>query len=170
MKRIPLVKRDFCVIVDDGDYDELARYIWYAIDTREKRTAYASRVLFKPDGSKTSMLMHRMILGAEKGTFVDHRDGNGLNNRRENLRMANKSLNAANKPKGDYPITRSSSRYKGVTFSQRDQKWSAYIQVNSKRISLGFCGSEDDCAMAYNRAALHYFGEYAWLNDIEIDD
>ena len=106
-----------------------------------------------------TVLMHDLILPTEKD--VDHRDRNPLNNRRLNLRLATRSQNLAN--------TRSrsgSSRYKGVCFSRREQKFRAYIVVNYKQIHLGYFDSDLDAARVYNEAAREHFGAFALLNDV----
>lgn len=161
MKQIPIQNRDFFAQVDDEDYDLVSQYRWYAIDNRKKRTAYASRSLDR-NGKRTSELMHRLILGAQPGQFVDHKDGDGLNNVRSNLRIATKMQNACNRKKPEFK--NASSKYKGVTFSKRDQKWYAYIEVNKKRKFLGYHPTQEDCALAYDLAAQEFHGEYAYLN------
>lgn len=92
----------------------------------------------------------------------DHKDRNFLNNQKNNLRLANKSQNGANrlKSKGIY-----SSRFKGVSWHKDKRIWVAYITKNNKRVHLGQFINEWEAASAYNKAALKLFGEFACLNE-----
>jgi hypothetical protein len=107
--------------------------------------------------------MHRLILGltSDDPLEVDHINGDRLDNRRSNLRVANQSQNLANQRK-----TRGASRYKGVDWHERHQLWRARIQKDGKRRLLGWFASEDEAGVAYNEAAVRLFGEYARLNVI----
>lgn len=108
----------------------------------------------------TFVRMHHVIMpGISR---VDHRNGNGLDNRRENLRPATNSQNSANAAKQPG----CSSRYKGVAWSKRAQSWSAQITRDRHKTHLGYFDSEPDAARAYNVAALNIWGEYARLNVI----
>ena len=93
--------------------------------------------------------------------MIDHRDGNGLNNRHTNLRPATDSQNQANKRKPKNGVTPS---FKGVFWHGRDMKWAARIRVNGKRKYLGYFHSEVEAARAYDAVALLHFGEFAKLN------
>lgn len=103
--------------------------------------------------------MHRLILGVTNPKIkIDHRDGNGLNNQRHNLREATQAQNLANsRPRSG------SSRFKGVTFRSPD-KWIAQISKDGKHTYLGIFRDEFDAATAYNFAAIEMFGEFARLN------
>ena len=103
--------------------------------------------------------MHIFILGF-KG--IDHIDGNGLNNQRNNLRKATHQENMMNRQSNK----NSSSQFKGVHWYERTNKWQARITFNQKRISLGYFTSEIDAAKTYNKKALELFGEFAKLNFI----
>jgi hypothetical protein len=103
--------------------------------------------------------MHTLLMpGAAQ---IDHRDGDGLNNRRENLRPATRTQNNANQRK-----YRGTSRYKGVSWDVSSRRWRARIHCDHRETSLGQFTSEADAARAYNAAALEHFGEYARLNEI----
>src|ERR1035438_9760997 len=106
--------------------------------------------------------MARLILGlAKDGPETDHRDRNGLNNRRSNLRIANDKDQSGNKDKFSRG-GKSASKYKGVNL--HSGKWRAVITPNKKHIYLGSFASEVDAARAYDRAAVEYFGEFARTN------
>lgn len=164
MKTIPLTQGQ-SAIVDDDDYDRLSCYKWCA-----QKTAlgdyYAVRAVPAPElgfrgGRKARKKehMHRVVLGDVGET--DHINRNKLDNRKQNLRLASKSQNLANrgKPKGKYY-----SSFKGVTWQKRNKKWQSAIGVNGKNLYIGQFNSEIEAATAYDAAALVHFGEFADLN------
>jgi hypothetical protein len=104
-----------------------------------------------------------VLLNPQKGYVTDHKNGNGLDNRRNNLRICTQQQNVFNQKKR---TTKTSSRYKGVSFSKRANKFIAYISCNYKRTYIGTYKNEIDAARAYNNKAIEYFGEYAKLNTI----
>lgn len=118
------------------------------------------RARYCTGGKDSFILLHRLVMNAPKGVSVDHINRDKLDNRKTNLRFANQSQNAANsiKPTGF------KNKYKGVQPYYR--RWRANIGVNYKRIHLGVFATEQEAAKAYNAAAVKYFGEFAYLNDI----
>lgn len=152
------VTGNFTTLVDDQDYEFLSQYRWCFTKTPRSHTVYARRFISKG----VYALMHRDILGVGKGEYVDHIDGNGLNNQRSNLRLCNQSANGGNSQKHRI----SSSRYKGVSYNARRKKWYAYICPNRTYVHLGVFMEEREAALAYNRAAVEYFGEFARLNEV----
>lgn len=109
---------------------------------------------------------HRLIYLYYKGylpKYIDHIDGNPSNNNINNLREVTQSQNCMNK-KSD---KNSSSKFKGVSWDKSTNKWRARIQVNSKQIHLGRFKSEIDAAKCYNNAAIKYFKEFAYLNEVK---
>lgn len=155
MKTIPLTKGDFA-IVDDDDYEYLIQFEWFLTPG-----GYAARKTTK-NGRPSIVLMHREIAKTPKGMQTDHINGNRLDNRKCNLRICTNAENSRNR--GPMPGT---SKYKGVRWLKNDKKWQANIKLNQKQITLGCFNSEIEAAKAYNEAAIKYFGEFAWLNDIE---
>ena len=124
-KLIELTKGQFA-IVDDSDYEYLSKFKWYAKE--RKHTWYAAR-----RSGLSEVRMHRVILNVGAGIEVDHINGNGLDNRRANLRPVTKSENAQNRmPRGN-----SASGFKGVYLRSDGKKWQASIMVNRKQIFLG---------------------------------
>lgn len=146
MKEIPLTQ-GFVALVDDQDYWDLITYEWCV--ARRPTNVYAR---------SAKVLMHRHILGRPDGD-VDHRNGNGLDNRRENLRVTSRRLNNANaRHRGG------SSQFKGVSWDIGRGRWQAGICAAGRRIALGRFDDETEAALAYDAAARHAFGEFAALN------
>lgn len=115
---------------------------------------------------QTKYPAHRLAWLYEYGEFptglIDHINQTKKNNRIENLRICDKSQNAANsKIRSD-----NKSGYKGVSWNKRDQKWEAYATHKSKKFNLGCFSDIIDAAKAYNGKALDLFGEYALLNEV----
>ena len=153
MRQIPL-SQGLMTLVDDADYERLAQYRWYAC--KDHRKHYAKR-----SAGNQKLLMHRVILGLRPGDGIqsDHRDGNGLNNQRENLRTCTNAENGRNRV-ASAGLT---SAYLGVSLDRN--KWRAQSKLpRSKgglKVSLGWFDSEEDAARAYDRFAIEHFGEFA---------
>lgn len=156
MKRIPLTQGQFA-IVDDEDYDYLMRWKWRLL--KGNNTYYAITSIYRKH-KRTTESMHRMILKPKDGRWVDHKDRNGLNNTRLNIRTCSKSQNGQNK----IPAKNARSKYKGVVWHERLKKWKAHIYLNRRDIYLGVYVNEQDAAKAYDTKAKELFGEFARLN------
>ena len=157
MREIPLTGRggNHVALVDDKDYDRVMTVgPWYAWKHPVSKTLYARR---NKDIRSQECLMHKFITCYE---LTDHKDHNGLNNQRANLREVTHSQNHQNQPSG----ATGASRYKGVCWHKQMGKWRAYIVLNYKQRSLGLYTNETEAALAYDRAAREMFGEYACLN------
>jgi hypothetical protein len=150
------------VLIDVDDYEKVSDYRWYYFRGTRPGVGYASTVR-KIDGKNKSCFMHRLIMGAQSGIEVDHINGDGLDNRKQNLRLCNKSQQAANTG----PNRCNTSGYKGVSFCRRENKWRSYITHNSKFRSLGYYETKEEAAFAYNEAARGYFGEFAYQNEVK---
>jgi hypothetical protein len=160
-KQIPLGHGLFALI-DDEDYALLSQYNWFVINNNGKLYAYRLQYV---DGKRTKVYMHKAILPPIDARILDHINGNGLDNRRANLRHASVSQNAQNQGKQ----TRNglaASQYKGV-MRHHTGKWRVAIKAKERRIHLGVFADEKDAARAYNDAAIKYFGEFARLNEVE---
>lgn len=158
-RQIPLNKDKFAII-DAADYEWLNQWKW--ITQQNKKTIfYATRTRWNGSGL-TTIRMHRLILGVGKGEQVDHINGDGLDNRRCNLRVCSQQENTFNKRKSE----NKSSKYKGVSWKKQAKKWVARITINRKLTNLGYFNTQESAAHAYNEMAMKYYGEYAKLNDI----
>ncbi len=159
MKEIPLTKGQVA-LVDDEDYEALAKFKWHA--HKFSQTWCAARNVRGDDGVKRIVLMHRVIMGAPPGADVDHRNHNGCDNRRENLRVCTRQQNLRNQRKR----AGKSSRLKGVSLCGQTGRWAAALKVGTKKVWLGRFKTEADAGAAYDRAAREHFGEFACLNEV----
>lgn len=145
-------------IVDDQDFERVSKYHWCA--DRQRHTTYALG-FDHIDGKRKRIMMHRFIIGPPAGTKVDHLDGNGLNNIRDNLRLASNSQNCWNSVKPRSGVT---SKYKGVSRSRGG--YQVAIKFKGTKYHLGRFRNEDEAGLAYNIKAKELFGEFAKLNDL----
>lgn len=154
-KAIPLNK-GFQTIVDASDYDWLMKWRWRIVEK-----GYAQRSVHKGEDIKTKALfMHRAILNTPSGFYSDHINGDKLDNRRGNLRICTPHQNNLNRPN----IT---GKYKGVYWCKRQQRWMAQIMKDQANIYIGSFLTPEQAALAYNKAAILYHGEFARLNVVE---
>lgn len=153
---IPL-SRGMMTIVDADVFEWASQYRWCAI--KGGATFYAARI--RLDGKKRIFVsLHRAITGATESQKVDHRNGYGLDNRRENLRVCTHRQNIANQRKS----ANRSSKYKGVSFHKQNQCWTANIHKRPMYKYLGSFTSELEAAHAYDAAAVEAFGVFARVN------
>lgn len=148
------------VKVDDTDYDFVRRYTWHV--QRGGRNLYAVRVvqLSRPRKLKSFPLHRELIREIPHGMVVDHINGDGLDNRRCNLRIATLAQNTHNQRLS----IRNKSGFKGVNYFKARGTWRASICINNKQINLGCFDSAIKAARAYDEAAKKYFGEFAKTN------
>jgi hypothetical protein len=152
------------IYFDAEDAPVVDRYLWYIL----KRSSPVREVYYvsghekgTPGASRRRVYMHRLIMGARPGSEIDHRDGNGLNNTKSNLRFCTHSQNKANTH-----VASGVSRYKGVTWDKSRGVWQAWISVGDRTKWLGRFATEAEAASAYNTAAVHHYGEFAHLNEV----
>jgi hypothetical protein len=141
--------RGMKAVIDAEDYALVSQYKWRAIGSRKKKF-YA-----ETGRNRDRILMHRLILGLPQDVEGDHKDGDGLNNRRNNIREATRSQNNMNRRSW-------TGSYKGVLAVPA--VWKAVINVGKRKLNLGTFAIEEDAARAYDEAALKYHGEFASLN------
>lgn len=147
-------------IVDEADYDFLNRFLWFAMKRGRTYYAYTKRRL--PDGKRINLVMHRVILDInDPRIVVDHKDHNGLNNTRANIRACTIKENFLNRS------AVGKSKYLGVDWQPKRRKWRARISIDGKRVTLGDFDTEIRAAMAYNDAAISLHKEFASLNTFE---
>lgn len=152
--RIPL-SRGLEAIVSVEDLDLAMSRKWYAGTVSPAKT-YAMRTETR-NGRRTAVYLHRLIAGAAEGQLIDHANGNTLDNRRENLRIADATLNCVNKRH-----YKPASGYRGVY--QVGQRFRATLWARRARYCGGTHDTPEDAALAYDRLAIAHFGEFAVLN------
>ena len=159
MRRVVLTKGLFALI-DDDDVDRVYAHMWSVHTPRKdaSSTNYAKACI---NGKMVSM--HRFILNVTTGQVVDHINGDGLDNRKENLRIVTPNQNQHNRKPN------AGRQYKGITFVEKLNKWRAGIKIDGKRKHLGCFVTAEEAAKAYDCAARKHRGHFAKLN-FEHDD
>jgi hypothetical protein len=158
IKKIPLT-RGKVALVDADDYQRLIVHKWYAVKGRY--TFYAVRGAWK-NKKMIRISMHREILGLNKGDgkISDHKDRDGLNNRKYNLRIVNYHLNAWNrKTRND-----NASGFRGVSWHKQRKKWQVRISRDGIRIYCGIYPNLEEAAMVYDKKSIDIWGKDAILN------
>ena len=144
-------------LVDDEDFDSLNKFKWYLV--KPHNIYYAVALI-----SGKMRKMHRVILKvSDSSVSVDHKDRNGLNNQKSNIRLATNTQNMANRKSMEL----STSQYLGVYYAFRNRKWKAQIRDKGKLLFLGYFIHEINAAKAYNEAALKIHGVFANINKFE---
>lgn len=142
--------------IDACDVPLVEPHNWHA-RIKTGAATYAAYRLSTSDGKRVSVLMHRVIAQTPDDLDTDHRDGNGLNNRRSNLRNATKSQNMHNaRQRAD-----NSSGYKGVCWHKRKGKWEARIRLNGRQNHLGYYDTPEAAFEARSKAAHTLHQEFA---------
>lgn len=144
--------RGYVAIIDKENYELLSKYKWYP--RRGGHTVYAETVI---NGKTVSM--HRLLMDAPSGQQVDHKDGNGLNNSKSNLRLCTAAENRLNcRPR------KSLANFKGVFRCSKGKLWRAKIGRDRVTIFLGYFKTAEEAAKMYDAAAVALHGEFARLN------
>lgn len=137
---------DLEAIVDDEDYDSVISEKWYLA------VGYAQ--------AAGSVYMHRLLMGFPEGMEIDHRNGNKLDNRKENLRVATHQQNLFNRSAQKNNV----GGDKGIHLTKSTGRWRAQLKFGKRRIHVGYFDSPEEAARAYDRVAIEKFGEFAYLN------
>jgi hypothetical protein len=165
MKEIQLT-RGYVALVDDEDYEAaLEGTKWYSKVYRRKdgtvSGVYAIRNTPNSGHDGSKQLLHRFVLDIiTPNVEVDHKDGNGLNCQKKNLRVAEHVQNSQNRGAN----TNNTSGFKGVSWVKATHNFGAYITAEGKHRSLGRYATAAEAAKAYDEAALQFFGEFAKTN------
>ncbi len=151
--------KGYVAVIDVEDVPLVGCHNWNAHTKAGTDRVYAVRG-FRQAGAEIKVRMHRVIMGEPEGLEVDHRDGNGLNNRKRgdagNLRVATTAQNQCNQRRS----SRNKSGYKGVSWNKKDKRWVAKIKHQRKAIYLGYFATPDAAAAAYAKASAELHGEF----------
>lgn len=150
---IPLSNGSF-TLIDIDNFDVVCTHRWH-LNKKDRSTSYAASVI---DGEKIKL--HQLLLGKIDGFIVDHINGDGLDNRRSNLRLVTQSQNHMNQKKRKD----GTSPFKGVGWDKIKGKWRAFIRKDGFQITIGHFNSEEEAALAYDQKAKKLFGEFARTN------
>ncbi len=174
MGRIRIVSKIYgthYVLVDDEDLELVSRYKWH-LNKKVRKTSgdilyYAETNIKREDGSRSSVRMHRLILGLDFGDkrIADHINYRTLDNRRCNLRICSPLESVRHRKK----VAGTSSKYKGVHYNPKNKNWVSQIQIKGKQRGLGSFKTQKEAAVQYDIAAFAEFGEFAELNFPRID-
>ena len=158
------------ILFDEEDRELVESHTWSVL--LYHNTYYARTSIPHPDGGwytspngkrqrrQTTLRLHRLLMNPPKGMVIDHINHNGLDNRRENLRICTHAENMRNSRKGKD----NTSGYKGVCWAKRDKKWRAQIRKDNKNIHIGYYNTLEEAARAYDAKAKELHGKYAQLN------
>lgn len=152
--------RHLRILIDVEDLDKVLARPW-RVNKNWSNNHYAIAHTPMVKKKRKVLRMHSFLLDID---FVDHINGNGLDNRKSNLRKSDHKTNAQNRQNLRKTKT---SKYKGVFFWKRSKKWHSGIVVNGKLKRLGLFSTEKEAALCYNKAALKHFGQFAFINQIK---
>lgn len=159
-KEIPL-SQGKVTIVDIKDFQYLNQFKWHGFQDPKNGIFYVARNIWK-NNKRTTISIHREIMKSPKNMDVDHINGDGLDNRRCNLRICFHYQNMINRGKN----INNTSGYKGVFWHKKIKKWQSRIVKKYKPIHLGYFNSKEEAALAYNKGAIKYFRGFAQLNEM----
>jgi hypothetical protein len=153
-------------LVDEADWLIVSQLTWYAVRSDRKPATgpehwYARHSISKTPGQPMRCIyLHRHLIAAPTGMHVDHRNGDGLDNRRENIRLCTKTENKRN-----VRTSWGASKFKGVCFDKTRGTWKAHLMSKDRRrIHIGRFPTEIEAAQAYDEAVIREYGEFACTN------
>ncbi len=152
----------FFAIIDAEDAELVMKFTWRYVRAKGHHTAYAFAKI-KRDGKWVNVLLHRFLMGEPKGILIDHRNHDGLDCRRSNMRECTNQQNQYNQPKRNG----TTSQYKGVHRQKGGVSWKVNLRINGKPTYFGSYATEREAALAYNVFAVENYGEFAYLNVVE---
>lgn len=159
MKLIPLT-RGYQAMVDDEDYERVMMRRWTTCEG--KYTVYALHHFNSKATGRGCISLHRFVMNAPGEITVDHKDRNGLNCQKYNLRLATRTQQAANR------VLPRTFKYKGVynyqRVTKRNNRWQAMIRIDGKLLHLGMFATDVEAAIAYDKAAKEAWGKFAVVN------
>lgn len=164
MRNMEFIVENQTVLIDKEDAHFIHMRNWKAF--KKPNGYYIKSSKTAKDRSVKVLWLHRLIMGVNdlnwKDSIVDHINGNTLDNRRSNLRIVTTSQNNVNSK----VFKNNKTGFKGVDFKKSENKFRARISVNCTRIELGLFNTPQQAAIAYNNAAIKYYGDHAKLNII----
>jgi len=151
------------LLVDESDLERVKAYRWSLLVPNPScpHGAYAQTWIVDPHGIKRRTTLHRFLMVAPPGQLVDHINGDGLDNRRCNLRMVTREQNQRNRR------ARNGNDYKGITRTPSGQ-WRARIEVEGRSKHLGIFDTPEAANLAYHEASIKHFGSYAFCTNLYI--
>jgi hypothetical protein len=138
---------------DTSDYDIIKNYKWYVV--KDDKTFYAQAHINR----NATIKMHQLIIKCPSGKQIDHKNRNGLDNKKRNLRICTASQNCINRQK----TSKNKSGYKGVYFNKSNNKWHVQIVINKIRYHIGYFKTPESAYKAYCKAAKKHHKDFCCL-------
>lgn len=156
MKEI-LLTQNKSTIVDDEDYEYLNQFKWCLNENKQRNHLSVSK---RPTKKESTKSMHRLIMNAQPGEYVDHINRNPLDNRKCNLRLCSNSQNTMNR----CIASNNTSGFKGVCFNKKEKRWTSTVRTNGIRYFCGYHDTAIKAALAYDKKARELFKEFTYTN------
>lgn len=157
MKKIPLSKYGrknkgkYFALIDDEDFEAINKIDWCCTGHYGVCDYAHARIKGK------LISMHRYILKSDKGEYTDHKNRNGLDNRKENLRICSQSQNQYNRKKQ----VNNTSGFKGISWHKKSKKWQVNLRIPGKQLYFGLYSNKEKALEVYNQNIKRICGEFA---------